>query len=101
MRLPYLFLKRWYPNKGTHINSELITIAPIAPGAVAFQIHQMVPPLNTSIARKAYSQKLFLTGSLSATTNNGIQAKKIKNVSGDIGHAQTNNKPDSILKVTL
>ena len=72
-------------------------MAPIAPGAVEFQIHQVVPAFQINMLSNAKRKKRILFSSLSANTNKGTQAIKIKGVNPASGHAQTSNRPDKRL----
>lgn len=80
-----------------HISKALGTIAPIAPAAVEFHIHHVVPAFHNNMLRKLNKKKRFLFGSLSAISNNGIQAKNIRKVKDESGHADTNNNPETML----
>ena len=68
-------------------------MAPTAPGAVAFHIHQVVPAFHINIASSANKKKRIRFVSRSAIKNNGIHATKISNVKVETGHANTSSKP--------
>jgi hypothetical protein len=72
-------------------------MAAILPTSVLFQIHQVVDAFQMINVMKEKPKNLFLFCVLSATNNKGINAMKIKNVSGDTGHDANNNTPDKIL----
>lgn len=81
------------------MSAAFATIAPIAPAAVEFHIHQVVPTFHMSIERKQYKKKWCRFATLSDTASKGTQAMKIRGVKGDSGHAHNNSKPDKTLKV--
>lgn len=72
-------------------------MAPIAPSAVEFQIHQVVPAFHNNILKKQNKKKRIALSSLSATHNKGIQAKNISTVKYASGHAKINSNPDNKL----
>ena len=74
-------------------------MAAIAPGAVAFQIHQVVPAFQISSAKYENQKKREVVFSWSAINNIGIQAKKIRNVKGETGHAATSKTPAIMLSI--
>ncbi len=80
------------------MKKAFVMMAPMAPAAVEFHIHQVVPAFQISMARK-HRRKNRILSVLSANTSSGIQAINIKPVKGDVGHEQTNNNPDIMLKV--
>jgi hypothetical protein len=96
---PYLSLKIRVPHKGRVINRLFNTIANRAPGAVEFQIHQVVPPFQISIASKEARKNLYPFFSLSINNNKGAKATKISKVKGETGHAKTSNNPVKRLKI--
>jgi hypothetical protein len=73
-------------------------MAPIAPAAVEFHIHHVVPAFQMNIERKENTKKRSLSVCFSARNNSGTHAINIKAVNGDIGHAANNNIPDKILR---
>ena len=76
-----------------HISKLLATIAPTAPGAVEFHIHHVVPAFQINRAIKANNKKRFVFVSFSAIKNSGTQARNIRKVSGESGHARNNKRP--------
>ena len=68
-------------------------MAPIAPAAVEFQIHHVVPTFQISMAKKQFKKKMILFLFESASNNIGSHAKNIRNVKGDKGHAPKRNNP--------
>lgn len=72
-------------------------IAPIAPGAVEFQSHQVVPAFQINIESKAKRKKRIRFFSWSAINSSGTQAIKMRNVKGETGHALTSSKPETKL----
>ena len=81
-----------------HINKALGTMATIAPTSELFQIHHVVKVFQISNAMKAYSENCFLLVVLSAMNNRGTNAKKIKKVNGDTGHAADKRMPDKMAR---
>lgn len=79
------------------IKKLFATIAPIAPGAVEFHIHHVVPAFHINIGSKAKRKKRTLFVSCSAINNSGTHATKIRNVKGETGHAHTSSKPETRL----
>lgn len=73
-------------------------IAPTAPGAVEFQIHQVVPAFQINMLNRANKKKGILS-SFSANNNNGTHATKIRGVKPASGQAHTNNRPDRTLNI--
>ncbi len=71
-------------------------MAPIAPAAVEFQIHQVVPAFQINMASKAYKKKRILSVR-SAIISRGTQAINMSGVNGDTGQAAMNNMPEAIL----
>jgi hypothetical protein len=55
-------------------------MAPTAPAAVEFHIHQVVPAFQISMVSKEKRKKRILFSSLSANNNSGTQEMKIKGV---------------------
>ncbi len=82
------------------IKKLLPIIAPTAPGAVAFHIHQVVPAFQINIDSNANKKKRIRFVSLSDISNSGTQAKKIRNVKAETGHANTNSKPARRLNIS-
>lgn len=72
-------------------------IAPIAPSAVEFHIHQVVPAFHVSIATKQSKKKRKRFTSLSHINRRGIHAKKMSAVMPEAGHANTSRSPDNKL----
>lgn len=81
------------------IKKLFATIAPIAPAAVEFQIHQVVPAFQMNMASKAKRKKRIRLLSLSAINNSGTQATKINGVKPASGHAHTSSKPETTLNI--
>ena len=74
-------------------------IAPTAPAVVAFPIHHVVPKFQINMLSIANTKNRILFFSRSAIANNGIYAKKIRNVKGETGQANTSSKPDKKLNI--
>ena len=81
------------------IKKLLATMAPIAPAAVEFQIHQVVPAFQINMLSKANRKKRILFSSFSANINNGTHEMKIRGVKPASGHAQISNRPDKTLNI--
>ena len=71
-------------------------MAPIAPAAVEFHIHQVVPTFQMNMVSNANRKNLILF-SWQESFNNGTHAIKIKGVNGDTGQAAINNKAEEML----
>ena len=82
------------------IKKLLAIMAPIAPAAVAFHIHQVVPAFQMSILSSVNRKNLILFFSWSAIDSNGTHAKKMRKVKGETGHAATSSKPVRILNIS-
>ena len=72
-------------------------MAPIAPAAVEFQIHQVVPAFQMNMLRSANRKNRILFSSLSANNKRGTHAIKISGVNPASGQALTSNRPDKTL----
>ena len=81
------------------IRKLLAMMAPIAPAAVAFQIHQVVPAFQINMLSRANRKKRILLFSLFANNNRGTQATKIRIVKPASGHAPTSKRPDRRLNI--
>ena len=81
------------------IKKLLAIMAPIAPAAVEFQIHQVVPAFQINMLSKAKRKKRILFSSLSPNNNSGTHEIKIRGVKPASGQAQTNNRPDKTLNI--
>src|SRR6185436_1867986 len=77
-----------------HISRLLARNAPIAPGNVELMIHQVVETFQNSIAKYTHRKKLLLLMPCISIQNNGMNAKKIRKVSGEIGQAAKSNMPE-------
>ena len=75
-------------------------MASIAPGAVEFQIHQVVPAFQIVVVKSVNRKKRILFVSWSSIYKTGTRAIKIRAVREETGHAKTSNKPETILKKT-
>lgn len=80
-----------------HIKKLLAMIAPMAPAAVEFQIHQVVPAFQINMLSKEKRKKRIWFASSSAINKRGTQATKISGVKPASGHAHTSNKPQAML----
>ncbi len=72
-------------------------MAPIAPAAVEFQIHQVVPTFQINMLSSECRKNFIRLVSWSANNSKGTQAIKISGVNPAWGHAQTKSKPDNTL----
>ena len=66
----------------------------MAPGAVEFQIHQVVPAFQINMLRRAKRKNFMRLSSCSAMYRSGTQAIKISGVKAETGQAKTNNSPE-------
>ena len=71
----------------------------MAPAAVEFHIHQVVPAFQMNILSRAKRKKRILLTSLSATINKGTHAIKMSGVKPASGHAATSSNPDKMLRM--
>ena len=78
-----------------HISRLFARNAPIAPGNVELMIHQVVETFQKSMAKYIHRKKFLLLMPCISIQNNGMKAKKIKKVSGEIGQAANSNMPES------
>ena len=74
-------------------------MAPMAPGAVEFHIHQVVPAFQINVLNNEKRKKRIRFSSWSAMNKRGTQAIKISGVKPASGHAETNNRPDRMLNI--
>ena len=72
-------------------------MAPIAPGAVEFQIHQVVPAFQINMLNNEKRKNLITFFSSSANANSGTQAVKMSGVKPASGQAATSNNPVTTL----
>jgi hypothetical protein len=76
-------------------------IAAIEPTSVEFHIHHVASVFQVIRARDKRRKNNLFRPTLSARYSSGINAMKIKNVSGDTGHEAHNKIPDKRLKLKV
>lgn len=79
-----------------HMSRLLASMAAMPPGTVEFMIHHVVDTFQMSIAKYVQRKNGLLFGFWSSSQNNGVNAMKIKKVSGETGQAAKSNTPDDI-----
>src|SRR3954467_10585488 len=72
-------------------------IAPIAPAAVEFHIHHVVPAFQMSMLRKEKRKKRIVLCCSSAINKMGTQAINISGVKPASGQADTSKRPEMTL----
>ncbi len=76
------------------ISSEFARMAAMPPGTVELHVHQVVHAFHINNVRYNHPKNCARFLIFSARNNNGTNAKNIKNVNGETGHAANNNNPE-------